>query len=34
MQVRLLAQLLLAQTCPLAEGADVRSDILPNFADS
>src|ERR1035441_3843016 len=34
MQVWLLAQLFLAQTCPLAEGAEVRSDFLPNFAVS
>ena len=34
MQVCLLAQLFLAQTCSQAEGADVRSDFLPNFAES
>ena len=34
MQACLLAQLFLAQTCPLAEGADVRSSFLPNFVNS
>ena len=34
MQVCLLGQTLLAQTCLLAEDADVSTEVLPNFADS
>jgi hypothetical protein len=34
MQACFLPQLFLAQTCPLAEAPDARSDSLPNSADS
>jgi hypothetical protein len=34
MQVCLLGQALLAQACVLTEGANIRTDVFPNLADS